>query len=166
MFTHLGVASKRGIWTQVSLDPKPMLLKSLLSEAERKSVCQRITYKKVIIISLKKKKKKLSASCSLCPPRLQSSGMEAEGLAFWCPPRPAGWIQFLEGCWAEGLSYPSFPVSLSTVQLTVRQLASAKWTRERESERKQAGCCSRLGTCLNPFSCYDRVSETEQLMNS
>lgn len=54
MFTHLGVASKRGIWTQVCLDPKPMVLKSLLSEAEKKSVCQRITYK-VIIISLKKK---------------------------------------------------------------------------------------------------------------
>ena len=55
MFTHLGVASKRGIWTQVCLDPKPMVLKSLQSEAEKKSVCQRITYKKVIIISLKKK---------------------------------------------------------------------------------------------------------------
>ena len=163
MFTHLGVASKRSIWTQVCLDPKPMLLKSLLSEAEKKSVCQRITYK-VIIISLKKKK--LRASCSLCPPRLQSSWMEAEGLAFWCPPRPAGWIQFLEGFWAEGLSYQSFLVSLSTVQLTIFQLASAKWTRERESERKQAGCCSRLVTWLNPYSCYDRVSETEQLMNS
>lgn len=50
MFIHLGAASNGGIWTQMSLDPKPRLLKSLLSEAEKKSVFQRINFKKVIII--------------------------------------------------------------------------------------------------------------------
>lgn len=50
MFTQLGAASNGGIWTQMCLDPKPMLLKSLLSEAGKKSVFQRINCKKVIII--------------------------------------------------------------------------------------------------------------------